>query len=441
MINSTLLKNYNIAEPSFIRNPIVPYLENAKITQSSWIKAVLKTHHNYKNEGISLYIQHPICENVVACEDDIMQNQAMVQAYLKALIKEWKMYVKILGEMPKINKIHFGGQAFAFFNPKNLDQLLKGILLNATLVSDAAISFKAHPANTTMAHLEVLHKFGFKRLDLGVRELNSSGQLLNNHQSLLLHVAEITNAARTIGYNFINFELPYGLPGQSISGLTNTIIKAVRLQPDQIFFNPYDHVSWIKRSQSQYEEKNIPIGDEKFALYQLGKVLLQESGYKDIGMSHFVAKDRSSQTIINQKSQRSFVEYTNQLTHSRIGLGVSAISDSWGAFAKNPKTTEVYFGKIAKGILPFINGHLLNQRDIGIRKHIFNIVCEEKTLYNDGIPEEVYCRLLPLIRNRLISITEKEIKVNTKGKFFIGNICMALDEKLWLKNQESELLV
>jgi oxygen-independent coproporphyrinogen-3 oxidase len=39
--------------------------------------------------------------------------------------------------------------------------------------------------------------------------------------------------------------------------------------------------------------------------------------------------------------------YTHQHTQLQIGLGVSAISDSWYGFAQNVKTVEEYFQLIA----------------------------------------------------------------------------------------------
>ncbi len=60
--------------------------------------------------------------------------------------------------------------------------------------------------------------------------------------------------------------------------------------PDRIAFYSYAHVPWMKPGQRHYTEKDIPQGNEKFALYQLGRALLIDAGYEEIGMDHFALK-------------------------------------------------------------------------------------------------------------------------------------------------------
>ncbi|WP_431291700.1 coproporphyrinogen-III oxidase family protein [Pedobacter sp. P26] len=311
---------------------------------------------------------------------------------------------------------------------------------NATLAPDAELSFEAHPANTSNAHLTALYQLGFKRLSLGIQDFDPKVQFLINRFQTPEQVVKVTGEAREIGYTSINFDLIYGLPGQSISGLTATINEVITMQPDRIAFYSYAHVPWLKPGQRHYTEKDIPAGDEKFALYQFGRKLLLEAGYKDVGMDHFALKsDLLFQSMATDKLHRNFMGYTSQHTHLLIGLGVSSISDSWTAFAQNPKTVEAYLEKIAQKLLPVEKGHFLTDEDLTVRKHILNIMCRANTAYSEGIPEKVHERLLPLLNDKLVLITEKEIRITTKGKSFLRNVCMAFDEKLWLKQPKTQL--
>lgn len=443
MKTANLLKKYNVAAPRYTSYPTVPYWDNEQFNTNDWLKTVAKTYVNFKHEGISLYIHLPFCESLCTycgCNTRITKNHAVEQPYIKALLKEWEMYIEVLGEKPKLKEIHLGGGTPTFFSSENLKFLIKGILAKATLANNAELSFEAHPANTTNEHLKILYDFGFKRLSLGIQDFDLKVQFLINRFQTPEQVAAITKNARKIGYTSINFDLIYGLPGQTIKGLKQTIEEAIVMKPDRIAFYSYAHVPWLKAGQRHYTEQDLPVGDEKFALYHLGREMLTENGYKDVGMDHFALKsDSLFQAFADQKLHRNFMGYTNQHTHLLIGLGVSSISDSWNAFAQNIKTVEGYQNKIEQGVFPVEKGHLLNTEDLEIRKHILNIMCKEKTFYDGGIPEEVYSRLLPLLEDKLISVTEKEIKVVTKGKSFIRNVCMAFDEKLWLKQPKTQL--
>jgi len=443
METSALLKKYNVATPRYTSYPTVPYWDTENFNVNGWLANVAKTHANHKDEGISLYIHLPFCESLCTycgCNTRITKNHNVELPYINAVLAEWKMYVEVLGEKPKLKELHLGGGTPTFFSAENLGLLLNGIMENVTITPGTDLSFEAHPANTTSVHLTKLYDLGFRRLSLGIQDFDPKVQFLINRYQTPGQVAEVTAKARQIGYTSVNFDLIYGLPGQTIAGLTETINEVIAMQPDRIAFYSYAHVPWLKPGQRHYSEKDIPKGDEKFILYELGRQLLDRAGYNDVGMDHFALKsDSLYKAMTEQKLHRNFMGYTKQHTHLLIGLGVSSISDSWTAFAQNPKTVEAYLDKIKQGILPVEKGHFLNDEDLLVRKHILNIMCRENTFYNEGIPEEVYGRLLPLLHDKLIWVTEKEIRITTKGKSFLRNVCMAFDEKLWLKQPKAQL--
>ncbi|QXU43382.1 oxygen-independent coproporphyrinogen III oxidase [Pedobacter sp. D749] len=443
MESAELLKKYNVAAPRYTSYPTVPYWDIENFNANGWLGNVANTYAAYKKEGISLYIHLPFCESLCTycgCNTRITKNHSVEVPYILALLAEWRMYVDALQEKPKLKELHLGGGTPTFFSAENLELLINGIMQNATLAPDAELSFEAHPANTTKAHLTVLYQVGFRRLSLGIQDFDPKVQFLINRFQTPEQVANVTGEAREIGYTSINFDLIYGLPGQSIDRLERTISDVITMKPDRIAFYSYAHVPWLKPGQRHYTEKDIPAGDEKFALYQFGRKLLLDAGYEDVGMDHFALKsDLLFQSMAADKLHRNFMGYTSQHTHLLIGLGVSSISDSWTAFAQNPKTVEAYLDKIAQKLLPVEKGHFLTDEDLGVRKHILNIMCRANTAYSEGIPEKVYERLLPLLHDKLVWVTEKEIRITTKGKSFLRNVCMAFDEKLWLKQPKTQL--
>src|SRR5690606_41454990 len=68
----------------------------------------------------------------------------------------------------------------------------------------------------------------------------------------------------------------------------------------------------------------------------LGKLWLEKMGYAEIGMDHFALPGDELFEAMNSKTlHRNFMGYTTSPSKIMIGLGVSAISDSWTAFAQN----------------------------------------------------------------------------------------------------------
>ncbi|HRD40355.1 MAG TPA: coproporphyrinogen III oxidase, partial [Bacteroidia bacterium] len=73
---------------------------------------------------------------------------------------------------------------------------------------------------------------------------------------------------------------------------------------------------------------------------------------------------------------------TANYTALLIGLGVSSISDTWTGFAQNIKTVEEYQECINSGELAVTRGHVLNEEDLILRKHILNIMCHLETKWD-----------------------------------------------------------
>ncbi|SFH43837.1 oxygen-independent coproporphyrinogen III oxidase [Pedobacter insulae] len=437
----TLLKKYNIAAPRYTSYPTVPYWDSESFSKEAWLTSLIKTYSSVKEQGISVYIHLPFCESLCTycgCNTRITKNHGVEKPYIEAVIKEWELYATILGGRPKIAELHLGGGTPTFFSPENLQRLMVAILGEDN--KEVICSFEGHPNNTTIAHLQTLHQLGFKRLSLGIQDFDAKVQLMINRFQTPEQVFRITSEARAIGYGSVNFDLIYGLPGQTLTGLSHTITEVINMRPDRIAFYSYAHVPWLKPGQRHYAEKDIPQDDEKFSLYQMGRKLLLEAGYKEIGMDHFaLVKDSLYQASENHQLHRNFMGYTDRYTKILIGLGVSSISDCQTAFAQNAKTVESYLSQINSGQLAIEKGHLLNEKDLDIRQHILNLMCKGATRFTTEIPSMIKQRLKPFLEDELLEMDTQEIRINKIGKSFLRNICMAFDERLWLKQPQTSL--
>jgi oxygen-independent coproporphyrinogen-3 oxidase len=441
METSELLKKYNIAAPRYTSYPTVPYWESENFTKDAWLNTLIKSYKNQQEQGISVYIHLPYCERLCTycgCNTRITKNHGVEVPYIEALIREWEMYVEALGERPKIKELHLGGGTPTFFSAENLKKLIISIVGNQGSTIDC--SFEGHPDNTTVAHLQTLYELGFKRISLGIQDFDPKVQFMINRFQTPEQVLNITHEARKLGYDSINFDLIYGLPGQTLTGLTHTIEEVIGMMPERIAFYSYAHVPWMKPGQRHYAEKDIPQGDEKFALYQIGRALLLKAGYEEIGMDHFALKrDSLYQASAQNQLHRNFMGYTDRYTEVLIGLGVSSISDSHRAFAQNSKTVEGYLEQINQDKLAIEKGHLLTEQDLMIRQHILNLMCKSSTQFTVAIPSFISERLAPLIADGLVVIEGLTVQVTPTGKSFLRNICMAFDERLWQRKSETML--
>jgi oxygen-independent coproporphyrinogen-3 oxidase len=445
----SLLKKYNVAGPRYTSYPTVPYWDENTFSKNGWLLSVKKSFEetNCKN-GISLYIHLPFCESLCTycgCNTRITVNHKVEQPYIAALLKEWKMYMKTFGNLPRIKEIHLGGGTPTFFSATNLQMLMEEIFSTAIICDDAEFSFEAHPNNTTLEHLQTLYNLGFRRLSLGIQDFDLRVQQIVNRVQTFEKVEQVVNDARAIGYTSINFDLIYGLPLQTLASVANTIDKVNNLKPDRIAYYSYAYIPWIKPGQRKFTENDLPEHEAKRALYELGKKQFVANGYTEIGMDHFgLANDTLYTASKEQKLHRNFMGYSSSFTQLMIGLGVSSISDSWYGFAQNVKQIEKYYELLEKGEFPLLKGHILNSEDLIIRKHILNLMCRFETSWakNEEQCDALYSsleRLQELEKDNLIELKPYDLAVKNEARPFIRNVCMAFDERLWKSLPKTQL--
>jgi oxygen-independent coproporphyrinogen-3 oxidase len=445
-----LIKKYNVPGPRYTSYPTVPYWDEATFTVRQWQQSLIKSFEESNDrDGISLYIHLPFCESLCtfcACHKRITKQHSVERPYIDAVLKEWKTHVNLLGKKPSIKELHLGGGTPTFFSPDNLKYLLENIFANAVISDVHEFSFEGHPNNTTTKHLETLYNLGFRRVSFGVQDYDLKVQKAINRIQPFENVRAVTFAARAIGYESISHDLIFGLPLQTWESMSQTIEKTKLLKPDRIAFYSYAHVPWIKGvGQRGFDENDLPTPDQKRELYERGKSFLENLGYVEIGMDHFSLPGDSLYESMQRKTiHRNFMGYSSSSTQLMIGLGMSAISDSWYAFAQNEKSTEEYIKLANEGVLPVFRGHILNKEDLTVRRHILNLMClletswEHEEMKLQSMPE-IISRLQEMQNDQLITFKDDLLKVTKKGRTFVRNIAMAFDLRLVRNQPESRI--
>ncbi|RXP63624.1 oxygen-independent coproporphyrinogen III oxidase [Lutibacter sp. HS1-25] len=441
---TNLIQKYNIPGPRYTSYPTVPFWDKEGIALEDWTKTVKKSFDESNDiEGISLYIHLPFCESLCtfcACHKKITKRHEVEQPYVETVLKEWDLYCDLLVERPKIREIHLGGGTPTFFSAENLKKLIDGIFKRADKFETFDFSFESHPNLTSELQLQTLYDLGSRRNSFGIQDYDPKVQKAIHRVQSFEQVKKVHDLSKKIGYESISHDLIFGLPFQTEESIRTTIKNTIALKPDRIAYYSYAHVPWIKGvGQRGFEDSDLPKDSEKRHLYELGKQLFFDNGYVEVGMDHFaLPSDSLHKAMEAKKLHRNFMGYTAGKTELMIGLGMSSISDSWYAFAQNEKDVDTYTEKVNAGIIPIFRGHLLTDKDLVIRKHILNLMCNLETEWNVGLnvetKNEIISRLSEIIEDGLIEVSENKIVVKEEGRMFVRNICMAFDLRL-VENQ------
>ena len=428
------VEKYNQPVPRYTSYPTVPHWDTASFSVQEFEKTLESTFWESDRE-ISVYIHLPFCESLCtycACNTRITKNHQVETPYIDHLLQEWELYMKRLPDTPVIREVHLGGGTPTFFEAGNLERLLNGLFAKARVSDLAQMSFEGHPANTSTTHLKTLRRLGFRRLSLGIQDFDPQVQQLIHRRQSFEQVRATTEMARTLGYTSVNFDMVYGLPGQTYESLEATLEKVRLLSPDRIAYYSYAHVPTMRPAQRSFE-KHLPKPADKLNYLEVGRRAFRNYGYLEVGMDHFVKPgDDLLKAQQNGTLHRNFMGYTPFSGKLLIGLGASSIGDSWIGFAQNEKKVEDYYRRLDRGELPFVKGHIHTADDFFLREQILNLMCTFKTTWSDQMQALKlfdFESLREMEHDGLLTVQDQSIVVSQVGRSYIRVICSALDAR------------
>ncbi|RHX84079.1 oxygen-independent coproporphyrinogen III oxidase [Leptospira stimsonii] len=438
-----LIAKYDIPAPRYTSYPTVPYWSENPTTEE-WLDKV-RNRLSPEDSSLSLYLHIPFCETLCSfcgCNTSITKNHTVEDPYIQSLLGEFENYLAAVPEIGQreLKELHLGGGSPTYLSEKNIEFLLDSILKKMNVSSKPDFSLEVDPRRTRETQLKVLHDFGFRRISLGVQDFDPEVQRLINRTQPFEMTERITEVSRSIGYNSVNFDLIYGLPKQTLDSMKRTIEKTLELRPDRIAFYSYAHVPWIKAAQRLFTEADLPSGTEKRELYEVSREMFLQSGYHEIGMDHFALESDSLSTAAKSGTlHRNFMGYTTKTTEMLLGLGVSAISDSWDCFHQNEKIVKKYQKHIHESKFATLRGHKLDEEDLVQRALILQLSTTGKVRVPDQILQDVRLYLTSMEDDTLIRWEGNFLSLTERGWPFLRNACTGLDLRLRRKSPESRV--
>ncbi len=138
------------------------------------------------------------------------------------------------GHLRPLTSIFFGGGTPTLLSPKILSRLLAQCLERFPCADQAEISIEVNPATVDANSLYVLRQAGFNRLSIGVQSLQDAELRQLGRPHTVADAVETVRLARTAGFENINLDLMFGLPGQDLQSWKRTLEHALALQPTHL---------------------------------------------------------------------------------------------------------------------------------------------------------------------------------------------------------------
>ncbi len=438
---SSLLRKYDVPGPRYTSYPTVP----------AWTTDVTAAAYQSCLQGLdggaplSLYCHIPFCERLChfcACHKIITSDHSQSIDYVGFIIGELENVAKLLPENARtVTQIHFGGGTPNFLQPEELSRIMSVIRRIFRVDPDAELAIEMHPRTSTHEFCDMLSDLDFNRISLGVQDFDPHVQeLIHRFQSYAM-TESMLSYLRKLGLHSFNFDLIYGLPGQSKKTWQQTLNKVLELRPSRLAVYSYAHVPWKAPVQRSFQDSDLPPPEQKLARFEQAYEMLTTNGYRLIGMDHFALEDDElCHAADNGTLHRNFMGYTTRANTHQIGLGMSAISYVGGNYFQNCKDLTNYYETLQRGELATFRGHLLDRDDQIRRDFIMAIMCkgrvdyatfseqwdiDVKDYFSDALPQ-----LARLKQDGIIESNAQGFQVVGLGHLFLRNIAMVFDRYL-----------
>ncbi|RMD84075.1 MAG: oxygen-independent coproporphyrinogen III oxidase, partial [Candidatus Dadabacteria bacterium] len=338
---------------------------------------------------LSLYVHIPFCESLCyfcACNKIITQDESLKEEYLELLKAELGLIQESYGGIPPISQVHLGGGSPSYLSTNQLQRLCDILESHLEILPNAEKSIEADPRTFDRDKAALLYSRGFTRVSLGVQDFDPMVQDIVNRRQPYEMTVDAISYLNEIGFNGINLDLIYGLPGQTITSFRSTIERLIGIKPDRIAMYGYAHVKWKVKVQHVLRKHGVPGPLERISLFVMAVEMLTDAGYDYIGLDHFaMPDDELSQACKEKRLRRNFMGYTTIKGGGVLGLGLSSISDLSGVIYQNFSDLGSYRNMLGKKVLPVRRAIERTWEDKVRASIIENIMCNRGVSLKDLI--------------------------------------------------------
>ncbi|WP_339873550.1 oxygen-independent coproporphyrinogen III oxidase [uncultured Brevundimonas sp.] len=332
------------------------------------------------HDTLSIYAHIPFCERLCwycGCHTSVPNGYARVARFLDQLKREIDLWGEALPAHAGTAHLHFGGGSPNSLNTGDFADLLALLATRFRLRPGAEVAVELDPGTLQREFAGGLGAAGVTRASLGVQTFDPEVQRLVNRFQPVEQVATAVDDLRGGGVAAINFDMMYGLPGQTCANVAASMATALALEPDRVALFGYAHVPWMKKHQAVIRDADLADVSGRWAQAEAAESVLAAHGYVRIGMDHYARPDDPMTARLAEGTlHRNFQGYTDDPSSVLIGVGPSAISSLPFAYAQNRLRVDDWAADIAAGRLP-VGRQLETTSDDRLRRTVIErLMCD-----------------------------------------------------------------
>ena len=238
--------------------------------------------------------------------------------------------------------LYFGGGTPSLLSPPQVETLLTTVRRRFGLPPEAEVTLEANPGTVDPDRLRRFRDLGINRLSLGVQSAHDDELRLLGRLHTWTEAVEAVRAAREAGFDNLNLDFIYGLPGQTLDRWRATLEAALRLEPNHLSLYALT-VEEGTPLADRIARGDLPPPDDDLAaeMYELAEEMLMEAGYVHYEISNWA-----------QPSHECRHNLTYWRNEPYLGFGAGAASWWAGRRWTNVHHPAEYIARVSQGESP-----------------------------------------------------------------------------------------
>ncbi|MEX2162377.1 MAG: radical SAM family heme chaperone HemW [Anaerolineales bacterium] len=271
-------------------------------------------------QPISLYLHVPFCIHRCGyCDFNTYAGlEALMPAYVDALTREARLLAAAAGERLTVHTVFFGGGTPSLLPVDAIRSMLEAIRTAYDLIEDAEICLEANPGTVSLDKLAGLRQAGINRLSFGVQSASPEELRLLERQHDFSDVLMAVMWARQAGFQNLNLDWIFGLPGQSLASWARNLDLAIGLAPQHLslYALSVEHGTPFMDLSSR---GLLPDLDPDLAadMYELAEAKLKAAGFIQYEISNWAQPGEDSRPL----ACRHNLQYWRNLPYAGLGAG------------------------------------------------------------------------------------------------------------------------
>lgn len=280
-------------------------------------------------DRFSAYIHVPFCESKCPycdfCSYTGMQDK--FEAYFAALSKEIQSY-----SAPRaLDSVYIGGGTPSYPGERYIEQSLNSLFAAFGRSGSCEVSIEANPNSATAKKLKAYFESGANRISIGAQSFVPSELKAIGRAHSPREIFTAMESAFKAGFENINLDLMFGLPGQTVESFEFSLKNAI--------FSGASHISCYSLTvDEQHALYGCISEDDEREMSSIAVKMLEEHGFFRYEVSNFAKTGR----ICRHNA------YTWQ-SQEYVGFGAAAHSYIGKARYENTQDVDAYIDRISSG--------------------------------------------------------------------------------------------